>query len=181
MDSLYRFYDKDDVLLYAGISIDPFRRFKQHGSAGKNLTLVSTVEIEWFKTREEADMAESIAIRREKPRWNIAQKIKPRVNRKSDLSSKVVVERVVERIPPQNAFIHFSIGRVKGVKETHQLDLSQIELLKKLTRSGDFVHVSEGLELQGSDIEYFDENGIHLIFGTAQRDKPENWNGIKEK
>lgn len=35
MDSLYRFYDKDDVLLYVGISIDPFRRFKQHGSAGK--------------------------------------------------------------------------------------------------------------------------------------------------
>lgn len=68
--ALYRMFDKDDHLLYVGISFDPRMRSRQHAKQSKWWHLVTLREIEWFPSREEAATAERAAIRDETPRFN---------------------------------------------------------------------------------------------------------------
>lgn len=75
--ALYRVWGKDDLLLYIGISDDFGRRWKQHAKQQlwwdemKRLTAD-----EWFDTRDDAEFAETVAIRTEKPKYNIAKAVR---------------------------------------------------------------------------------------------------------
>jgi len=68
--ALYRFYDRSDVLLYVGITVDPSARFKKH--AGDKLWWgeVDHIDIEQCATRREAEDAEREAIKKEEPLYN---------------------------------------------------------------------------------------------------------------
>lgn len=72
--ALYRVWGKADLLLYIGISKDFGVRWKQHAKQQpwwdemKRLTAD-----EWFESRELAEDAETVAIRAEKPKYNIAK------------------------------------------------------------------------------------------------------------
>lgn len=68
--ALYRFYDEDDRLLYVGITSDTRGRFKQHASSKPWWSQVTTRELEWYPTREDAAVAEVVAIRAEHPMFN---------------------------------------------------------------------------------------------------------------
>jgi predicted GIY-YIG superfamily endonuclease len=68
---LYRHFDKNDQLLYAGISLSAFQRLAQHRNHAHWFEQISRVEMEQFDTREEALAAERVAIEREKPLFNI--------------------------------------------------------------------------------------------------------------
>lgn len=71
--ALYRFYDADGQLLYVGISHDPETRWRDgHKLSSVTRRDVARREEEWFDTRTEAAAAEVAAIKREKPRDNIA-------------------------------------------------------------------------------------------------------------
>ncbi|WP_329368794.1 GIY-YIG nuclease family protein [Streptomyces sp. NBC_00669] len=70
--ALYRLHDEDAQLLYVGVTNDPKARFRQHARDKPWWPRVSTREIEWFDTREEALRVESQAIIRELPRHNDA-------------------------------------------------------------------------------------------------------------
>jgi hypothetical protein len=71
MHSLYRYYSASDVLLYVGISRDPFGRFGQHQLSDKDMAEVRRVNVDWFKDKKSAQVAELEQIKTLNPLWNI--------------------------------------------------------------------------------------------------------------
>jgi predicted GIY-YIG superfamily endonuclease len=70
---LYRFWSDADELLYVGITARPWERWKQHRAEKPWWEEVVKVTIENFATRAEVKSAESVAIKAEGPRYNIAE------------------------------------------------------------------------------------------------------------
>lgn len=70
MTELYRHYDKDDNLLYVGISISTIARLTQHRANKKWFKDITSIKIERFDEREDACKAELKAIKDEKPLHN---------------------------------------------------------------------------------------------------------------
>lgn len=69
---LYRCYDNQNQLLYAGVSLSAFNRFIQHKSSSKwAKKMVININIEHFDSRELALAAEKAAIKTEYPKFNI--------------------------------------------------------------------------------------------------------------
>lgn len=73
MDStqLYRHWDESGTLLYVGISYSSLKRLRQHEKTARWFKLVKSVTIEQFSNRKEAEIAEMVAIKSEKPLYNI--------------------------------------------------------------------------------------------------------------
>lgn len=70
--ALYRLLNAEDRLLYIGISCNPQQRLKaHHGRSWWHE--VKQVKLEWFPSRPEAEAAERLAIRTDKPQHNIAE------------------------------------------------------------------------------------------------------------
>lgn len=87
---LYRWFDKDDNLLYVGISYSAMVRASQHKAKSNDgwydLAVKSTTEN--FDSRDAALKAESIAIKTEKPKYNLAGKLTKKIKsskKKSDI------------------------------------------------------------------------------------------------
>jgi predicted GIY-YIG superfamily endonuclease len=72
--TLYRFFDADDRLLYVGISKFFEARLKQHYRNSSWFFDSATCTLEHFETREQVEHAESLAIRTENPIHNKAGK-----------------------------------------------------------------------------------------------------------
>mgnify|MGYP003346331237 CR=1 FL=1 len=68
---LYRHFDKEDNLLYVGISFSSLLRLSQHKSLSSWYGQISRVTIENFENREQALEAETKAILNEKPKYNV--------------------------------------------------------------------------------------------------------------
>lgn len=68
--TLYRHFDSTGKLLYIGISLNEFNRFKQHMVNSNWSTDTAYTHYERFNTREEALDAERLAIMDEKPVYN---------------------------------------------------------------------------------------------------------------
>lgn len=71
LTTLYRMYDGDGSLLYAGIAVDPGRRLIQHKATKSWWPQIARLELEHFTDRREAMQAETFAILNEHPKWNI--------------------------------------------------------------------------------------------------------------
>jgi predicted DNA-binding transcriptional regulator AlpA len=69
---LYRHFDTAGRLLYVGIAFDSVVRLKGHQRAASWFKQVTTITIQRFPTRAEAEAAEREAIKAEKPLHNIA-------------------------------------------------------------------------------------------------------------
>ncbi|GGN39484.1 putative GIY-YIG superfamily endonuclease [Actinoplanes campanulatus] len=69
--TLYRFYDASDALLYIGITGDPGIRWYDHAKLKGWWRDVMTVKVEHFDTRKEVEAAEKSAIVTERPVHNI--------------------------------------------------------------------------------------------------------------
>lgn len=72
MQTLYRFYDRTERLLYVGITSNPPARFVQHRQMKQWWELVETIKLSRFDTRREVIQAEAIAIRDEEPIFNVS-------------------------------------------------------------------------------------------------------------
>lgn len=68
---LYRHFDKNNTLLYVGVSLSYASRLAQHRDHAHWFQEVDTVKIERFSTRREALDAEKRAVVSENPRCNI--------------------------------------------------------------------------------------------------------------
>jgi len=72
MNTLYRFYDASDQLLYIGITLDPIARLRAHrATKGRRWAQIATITLEQFPDRTSIIRAEAEAIRNERPLWNI--------------------------------------------------------------------------------------------------------------
>lgn len=69
--TLYRFYDAADDLLYVGIAGNPGRRFNEHCKDKAWWGEVVRSTMEHFCNRQAAEIAERVAIRHERPRYNV--------------------------------------------------------------------------------------------------------------
>jgi predicted GIY-YIG superfamily endonuclease len=68
---LYRHFCAAGRLLYVGISSSAVRRLSEHKKSAEWFNLISRVDIENFSSREAATEAERIAVRDERPLFNI--------------------------------------------------------------------------------------------------------------
>lgn len=68
--ALYRHYDADDVLLYAGISETPVDRTNAHARTSEWVQFADRAEAQWFASRRLAEDAEREAIEDESPIFN---------------------------------------------------------------------------------------------------------------
>lgn len=73
--SLYRHFDIHGQLLYIGISISAVNRLGQHKVNSHWFNAIQRIEVQKFKTREDAAAAEIIAIQTEHPLHNIQWKV----------------------------------------------------------------------------------------------------------
>jgi predicted GIY-YIG superfamily endonuclease len=71
---LYRHFDKNNNLLYVGISLSTFHRLSQHRDHSGWFYGITNVTIEHFDKREDALAAERKAIKSENPKFNIASR-----------------------------------------------------------------------------------------------------------
>ena len=69
--ALYRHYDWEGTLLYVGISLNAVARLSSHRRSGW-FYQIRIVKVEHFASRQGALRAEDIAIKNEKPKYNIA-------------------------------------------------------------------------------------------------------------
>lgn len=72
MTTLYRMFDAQGRLLYVGISARAAMRWEQHRGEKQWWSEVARIEVEHHEDRLAALTAETTAIRRERPRFNIA-------------------------------------------------------------------------------------------------------------
>ena len=68
--NLYRHYDSEGILLYVGISLSAIQRLVQHNRSSDWSKYIADIEVETFKTRSEAVLAERQAIKGENPIFN---------------------------------------------------------------------------------------------------------------
>jgi excinuclease UvrABC nuclease subunit len=70
--SVYRYFDKDGVLLYIGMSLNAVRRLWQHLGDKSWANEVRRIDVQIFPEREIALQSERTAIQNEHPRYNLA-------------------------------------------------------------------------------------------------------------
>jgi len=87
---LYRYFDKNDNLLYVGISKSAIVRRSQHQGASHWYNKHTKVTTERFSTKREALNAERKAIKAEKPIHNVIH------NEKKHLNTKALLEVTLE-------------------------------------------------------------------------------------
>ncbi|MEW2415274.1 GIY-YIG nuclease family protein [Streptomyces sp. NPDC046866] len=71
--ALYRLFAADGELLYVGITNDTATRWSYHARQKAWWVDVANRTVEWHEGRPAAARAEAIAIRAERPRWNVIQ------------------------------------------------------------------------------------------------------------
>lgn len=72
--NLYRHFDSKNTLLYVGVSLNAVYRLSQHKTTSRWFDDIARVDIEKHATREESIIAETEAIVKEKPIYNIMKK-----------------------------------------------------------------------------------------------------------
>ena len=75
---LYRHYDKYGQLLYIGISLNVVNRLISHKRYSEWFVDIANITMEKFPTRNEAIIAEQLAIARERPKHNIVHNREPK-------------------------------------------------------------------------------------------------------
>lgn len=92
--ALYRFFNKDGILLYVGVSMHLINRVNQHGKEKEWFEEIANINIEYFNERIDALDAEEIASKTENPLYNI--KLRSKRSRKEHTRHKKLTD--VKRI-----------------------------------------------------------------------------------
>lgn len=69
---LYRMFDRDNVLLYVGLTNNPKGRFRTHSKTQEWWREVANITVQTFDSRKHLAAAEFTAIKDEKPLYNVA-------------------------------------------------------------------------------------------------------------
>src|SRR5690554_1450800 len=107
--TLYRFYDKDDRLLYVGITNNFGARFSHHSNLKAWWEDVARSSMEHFPNRKAALAAERAAIVAERPRFNIVHN--PARPRKPERAREPVPIPLPATTPPAPALVPLALPR----------------------------------------------------------------------
>ena len=80
---LYRYYNKENELLYVGVTADNTKRESQHRRDSFWFGEIATAKYEYFDSRQEVLQAEAEAIENEKPKHNVKHS---RLNNKNKIT-----------------------------------------------------------------------------------------------
>lgn len=72
---VYRMTDKAGTLLHIGCSYAPLMRVQEHCHLKPWGPDIHNITVEWFDAPQEAIEAETLAIRTEKPIWNVHRNV----------------------------------------------------------------------------------------------------------
>lgn len=93
---LYRHFDKDDKLLYVGISKNTINRLGQHENNSHWFGLITRITIERFPDRKTALEAERVSISKENPLFNLQRPFLIEMPSHAEESKKDLVKRIVQ-------------------------------------------------------------------------------------
>lgn len=135
--ALYRFFDKDDRLLYVGITLNPGARWKQHSKDKPWWHEVARVTVEHFPDRETVLEAERAAIITERPLHNVVH------NRGTSSDGTVIAAPQLDRLLPIQVGDWAALGLDDGrcpVGQVEAIDETWVSLRLKNFWEGVLTH-----------------------------------------
>ena len=108
--ALYRHFDVDGVLLYVGITDFLSERERQHAASASWFELVSKTTIEWCSCRAHALALEAVAVRYERPQFNVIHSGRPEHQPVQDPLGVELID-VVERFLDQAQMTPTAFGK----------------------------------------------------------------------
>jgi predicted GIY-YIG superfamily endonuclease len=108
-NTLYRFYDDSGQLLYIGISMTPWERFRQHRADKPWWDEIATITKENHNSREEVLSAEKEAIKAERPMHNVQ-------HNRAQATRRGVRRQLLESLRPEQEVL--SVTDVQGRRRT---------------------------------------------------------------
>lgn len=126
---LYRWYNKDGVLLYVGISFSAIARAAQHKRNSQWFGDASYMTIEKCKNRQSALDKEAETIKREKPIWNVVGN--------KDYKSHIDAIEKMNKISTKQCLM-VSIKYKKNSVELYEKEINELE--KEINELEDDIH-----------------------------------------
>jgi hypothetical protein len=123
---LYRHFGADGSLLYVGISLSAVVRLAGHNRSSKWANEITRVEVENLPSREEAEAAETVAIQKEKPKYNI---------RGSVTRSHGLLERAIASAP-ESEDVRFLCDFLRASGFTEPLSRAEIQKRYRARQKG---------------------------------------------
>jgi len=100
--TLYRFFDKDNVLLYVGISINAYNRAKQHKADKEWWPDVVQITLETYPDRATVELQEKQVIAAESPKYNTcfnkSKSLIPNWDELSELANQMTGEEIARAL-----------------------------------------------------------------------------------
>jgi predicted GIY-YIG superfamily endonuclease len=141
---VYRFFDRTGRLLYVGITYDPAERWKHHAAKTRWWRDAADNTLEWYGTRAEAERAEQVAIRYEKPLYNKAgsanayqgpttkrgMRLPRRVHVADDIWADFEKLCAEEGVTPEEAITAHIAGRIKADRLEKRRYAAQLRRIK---------------------------------------------------
>lgn len=72
---VYRVYDRDGALLYVGATVNVFKRMREHKRYARWWPLADEASVTTYEDRTMARHVEAVAIRDERPRFNVTREL----------------------------------------------------------------------------------------------------------
>lgn len=138
--SLYRHFNATGDLLYVGISINAFERYKQHASEKEWFDDVSNMTIERFDTRQCALEAEMSAIKNENPKYNIVGTPLANVRRKKPSV------KIAEKKPARKRYSKEIEWQVAGTIQHSKEEIDSI--VNSFWRMQEYIHHNRELKVK---------------------------------
>ncbi len=184
--AIYRHYDRDGVLLYVGLSLNPIKRLGQHRVHSLWFYSITRVEIEWAKNREAAADEERRAVRAERPLFNTVynrpsserRAVTPKPISKACPAEPVEIKpqsRPVQGPPPREVF-DFKVGLTSladdggmdalvahGVPKNSIYDGDRvIDRLLKTMPQGAAIVIAPGVSFSDEHVSMAEDRGIRV-------------------
>ena len=136
---LYRWYNKDGVLLYVGISFSALARAAQHKRNSQWFDDASYMTIEKCKNRQSALDREAEAIKLENPIWNVVGNKKDNSyighsykNARENISEILIKESMINEIKHETSNVDFYKKQINELEDDiHNLTRQMKELRGK--------------------------------------------------
>jgi hypothetical protein len=172
---LYRHFDEQGALLYAGISTSTVRRLAQHKTKAAWFSSIAHIEVKRFPTRAAAQRAEIKAIKRERPRYNLTHSVTtspPTVQQPTQSRIDTIARR--KKLPVTTHPVWTSIGDARsGLKLGYRKGARGGVWVGKLVMGGARIETTLGPADDGSDagLNHADATAATIVWAGSVRSR----------